>query len=378
MYTFLEYITIIKILPLIFYIFSSNIQIKENIKKTEHATIIFVGDLMCHMPQIESAQVEGIADSFDFFETYKFVKDIISDADLAIGNLETVIAGKEAGYSGYPNFNSPVDYLKGIKNAGFDFLVASNNHSYDKGKKGLLNTIEELKKYKLHYTGIYNSVQDRDSIRIININNIKLAILSYSYGLNGNYLPKEENYLVNLIDTNLIRKDINKAKEQNVDLILTYFHFGEEYQRLPNKFQQLIVNFAIKCGSDIIIGSHPHVIQPIDFFKGNNKLDTGIVAYSLGNFISNQRKRYTDCGVILRLTIEKNDSITKLKNVEYQPTWVFKGYIENKVKYYILPNNENLRSKFLFLSYQDSIKASQALKDTEIIINKFTDKLKRI
>ncbi|HPN38816.1 MAG TPA: CapA family protein [Melioribacteraceae bacterium] len=223
MHIIIKKITILKLLPFIFFISSNKYINNEEIKKTDYATIIFVGDLMCHGPQIESARVKEYPDSFNFFDTYRYVKNFISSANIAIGNLETVIGGKELGYSGFPTFNSPIDYLKGIKNAGFNFLITSNNHSYDKGKKGLLHTIDELNKFKIPYTGTYKSKADRDSIRIVNVNNIKIAILSYTYGLNGYKLPKGEEYLTNLIDTSIINKDISKSKNMGVDIILTYF-----------------------------------------------------------------------------------------------------------------------------------------------------------
>lgn len=378
MHFLLKHITILKLLPLLFLISSGKLKIKEDIKKTEYASVIFVGDLMCHGPQIESARVLTNSDSFDFYETYNYVSKIISSANLAIGNLETVIGGKEIGYSGYPTFNSPIDFVEGIKNAGFDFLITANNHTYDKGKKGLVNTLYELGKLNIPSTGSYKSQVDRDSIRIISVNNIKIAILAYSYGINGYKLPRDEKYLINIIDTNLIKRDINKAKELKSDLILTYFHYGEEYQKLPNSFQKNMTQFAVKHGSDLVIGSHPHVIQPIEYFKGNNNLDTGFVAYSLGNFISNQRERYTDCGIILKFIIVKEDSTLKLSSVEYIPTWVFKGYKDNKLKYYILPNEENMYSKYNFLTTNDILKSKQALFDTESIITKFSTKTKRV
>lgn len=368
-------ILFIKLFSIIFFVNNISL-IEHNEIKPSFLNVVFVGDLMCHMPQIESAKIITAKDSFNFLESFNFIKPFISQADIAIGNLETVIGGKDLTYTGYPNFNSPFEYLSAIKETGFDFLVASNNHSMDRGKIGVLRTIEALKLLNLGYSGIYNSNEDNDSIRIISINNIIIAILSYSYGLNGRVLQSKDKYLVNLIDTSIIAKEISKAKEKNADIILTYFHFGDEYTRLPNKFQNEIVNFAIKCGADIIIGSHPHVLQPIKKFKTNHNLDTGFVAYSLGNFISGQRKRYTDCGIILSFNIVKHNGKLKLNSIEGVPTWVFNGVINNKKNFYILQNTVDIEKKYSFLNNTDIFKAKQALEDTKNIINYYENVVK--
>ncbi len=367
-------ILFLKLFSIIFFL--NNISLKENNEiKTSFINVVFVGDLMCHMPQVEAAKITSAKDSFNFFESFNFVKPFISQADIALGNLETVIGGKELTYTGYPNFNSPFDYLRAIKEAGFDFLVASNNHSMDRGKVGIIKTIDALNSLSLGYTGIFNSDKDRDSIRIVTIKDISIAVLSYSYGLNGRILPEKDKYLVNLIDTTIIKTDILKAKEKNVDIILTYFHFGDEYIRLPNKFQNDVVDFSIKYGADIVIGSHPHVLQPIKKFKGNHNLDTGFVAYSLGNFISGQRKRYTDCGIILGFNIVKHDGKLKLTSIEGIPTWVYNGYIDNKKNFYILKNSNDIDKKYSFLNNNDIFKAKQALEDTKYIMNYYKSEI---
>ncbi len=361
------------ILLMMFNFKGENKSIKKD--KLEIATIVFVGDLMCHAPQYEFAKVPGAIDSFDFSKNYLFVKQFISRADFAIGNLETTLTGKESVYSGYPAFNTPFDYLKEVKNAGFDFLMTSNNHSYDRGKKGVLKTIEKINSLGLNYTGTFNSTADRDSIRIVNVNGINIALLAFSYGVNGNNIPKGEKYLVNIIDTNLIKKDIGEAKKLNPDIILTYFHFGDEYKQDPSSFQKEIVKKTVGYGADIIIGSHPHVLEPIDYFKGNNKLDTGFVIYSLGNFISNQRDRYKDSGLILKFTIAKSKNKVFLGGVEYLPTWVYKGKYDGKDEYIVLPNNNiEANNNYLFLPDSDKIKMKQSFLDTEIIINKYNNK----
>jgi poly-gamma-glutamate synthesis protein (capsule biosynthesis protein) len=337
------------------------------------AAINVVGDLMCHSTQFNYAHEKD--DSFDFNGVFSEVKQYLTDADFTIGNLETVLAGKKKRYSGYPYFNAPDDFLLAIKEAGFDFLVNANNHAMDKGVKGVERTIKKMDELGINHTGAYLSQKDRDSIRVLSINGIHLAILAYSYSTNGVPLPKGKNYIINLINYDLIEEDISKARNKKVDIVLVYFHFGEEYQRIPNNYQKDVINHTINAGADIIIGSHPHVVQPVDYFKSNQaNLDTGFIAYSLGNFISNQRWKYSDAGIIVKIKVTKNilsDSVY-LSGVSYLPTWVFKGKTKKAREYIILPANKSYDdSVYSYLSNSDKGKIKQAFEDTKYIIDKF-------
>jgi poly-gamma-glutamate synthesis protein (capsule biosynthesis protein) len=339
------------------------------------AAINIVGDLMCHSTQFNYAHVKD--DSFDFNGVFSEVKQYLTDADFTIGNLETVLAGGKKRYSGYPYFNAPDDFLFAIKEAGFDFLVNANNHVIDKGAKGIERTIKKMDELGINHTGAYLSQNDRDSIRIININGIYIAILAYTYSTNGISIPEGKEYIINYIDYNLIEKDIARARNERVDIVLVYFHFGEEYQRLPNIYQKEVVNNTINAGADIIIGSHPHVVQPVDYFKTNKaNLDSGFVAYSLGNFISNQRWQYSDAGVIVKINISKNilsDSVY-LSGISYLPTWVFKGNTKKGRKYIILPSSKTYEdSLYSYLSKSDKEKMQQAFEDTKYIFTKFNN-----
>lgn len=340
-------------------------------------TITAVGDLMCHSGEYDYARVSP--DSFNFNPFFRFVKPYLQSSDFTFGNLETVLAGKEKGYSGYPHFNSPSQFLAPLKNIGFDLITTANNHALDKGQTGLLRTIEELKKYNLNYDGTFNSQRDRDSIRIYDIKGIKTAFLAYTYGTNGNPIPNGENYLINIIDTTLIKSDIKTARKIGAEIVLVYFHFGTQYDHNPDNYQNLIVKKTIEYGADIIIGGHPHVIQPVNYFKTiNGKLDTGFVDYSVGNFISNQRWRYSDAGILLTLHITKNfisDSIY-ISRVTYLPTWVYKGPTNQGNEYLILPAQlSSADSSLSFLTESDKFKMEQAFDDTKNILTKYTKKV---
>ncbi len=345
----------------------------ESVDSTLTATICIVGDLMCHSTQFNYAKVD--ADSFDFTGVFKEVKSYLADADLTIGNLETVIAGENKGYSGYPYFNAPDDFVYALKDAGFDLLITANNHALDQGWEGVKRTIDVINENKIHRTGTFTSQKDQDSIRIFQINSIKIAILAYSENTNGVFIPKGKNFIINLIDEEKVKQDIIQAKNKNVDLILVHLHYGSEYNREPSDYQKDVVQKIIEAGADIIIGGHPHVIQPFDFFKTNDsKIDSGFVAYSLGNFISNQRWRYSDAGVILNIQISKNilnDSVF-ISEVNYLPTWVFKGNTEKGREYIILPSqSEYSDSIYTYLTSNDEKLMKEAFEDTKEIVQKY-------
>lgn len=325
---------------------------------------------MCHSPQMDYSRTGK--DSFNFKPAFREVKMFLSSSDITIGNLETTIAGKENRYSGYPLFNSPDEYLDALKDAGFDILLTANNHSIDRGKKGIIRTIEKIHSLGMSSIGTFTSQHDRDSIRVFEINGIKISLLAYTYGLNGNYISKNEKFLVNLIDTNLIKSDITNARGKNADVVLVYFHFGEEYQRKPNAYQKEIVKCAINSGADLIIGSHPHVIQPIENFTSEkNKIGEGIIAYSLGNFFSNQRWRYSDAGVILNISLRKNFSNGQvlLSNVSVLPTWIFKGKLEDKNEFVILQADTLVSQPPKFLNKTNREKLLQSYDDTKKMFN---------
>ena len=248
----------------------------------------------------------------------------------------------------------------------------------DRGETGVRRTIEQLSLNHIGYNGTFLSEKDRDSIRIFNIKGIRTAFLAYTYGTNGNPVPKGKDYLINIIDTIKIRKDIILARKAGAEIVLVHFHFGDEYQRFPNNYQKDVVNRTIKYGADIIIGGHTHVLQPISYFMTNNAgLDSGFVIYSMGNFISNQRWRYSDGGTILTFRLIKNiltDSIY-LGNVEYLPIWVFKGATQGGREYIIVPSEASFsKSLYPFLTGEDRKLAAQSFHDTKDILLRYSDK----
>lgn len=339
-------------------------------------SISVVGDIMCHSVQYNYARVSP--DSFNFQPVFLRIKKYLDQSDFLFGNLETVTAGQKAGYSGYPFFNTPDDFISSLNYAGFDLLSTANNHALDRGEAGVRRTIEQLKLNHIGYNGTFLSEKDRDSIRIFDIKGIRTAFLAYTYGTNGNPVPKGREYLINLIDTLQIRNNINAARREGAEIVVVHFHFGDEYQRYPNSYQKEIVDRTIKYGADIIIGGHSHVLQPIRYFKtANAGIDSGFVIYSMGNFISNQRWRYSDGGTIITFTLTKEpltDSI-RLSKVEYLPIWVFKGNTGRKSEYTIIPSEAAFSdSLYPFLSLDDRKLAAQSFHDTQEILLKYSAK----
>ena len=323
-------------------------------------TFTFVGDLMCHSPQLNYAREDS---TFNFNATFSLVKEYLSEADFTIGNLETVLGGDSVRFRGYPLFNTPDEYLSALQHAGFDMLITANNHALDLGQYGLFNS------------GTFLNEKDRDSIKIFNINGIKFSVLSYTFGTNGIYLSKENDYMINMIDFDTIKEDIYLTRKKSVDLIIMYFHFGDEYSRVPNKFQKQVIDSCIKYGANIIIGSHPHVVQTKEIIKSDN--GNVFVAYSLGNFISNQRWRYSNGGVILKLKAEKNLNTNQISVSydDYIPTYVFKGKTKIKNEFIIVPNTYYFTSPvYQFFNDSTFSEMFESFTDTKSILTKVQGK----
>ncbi len=296
--------------------------------------LLFVGDIMGHSPQIESAWNRD-SGKYIYDSCFFFLRPIIESADVAIGNLELTFAGPP--YTGYPRFSSPDALGTALKNAGFDILCTANNHAADRGYEGLDRTLNVLDSLKFIHTGTFRSQAERDSMYplLFQTKGIRLVLLNYSYSTNG--MPFPSPGIVNLIDTGLIRKDIERAKQLHPDLLIAFMHWGEEYERFPSSAQKQLAWFLFKLGVHAIIGSHPHVVQPIELIT-----DTlaGIyqrpVAWSLGNFISNQRDRYRNGGIMALLEVRK-DSAFHISLPEWIPVYVYRKPPGQGQRYFLLP-----------------------------------------
>jgi len=305
-----------------------------------NVTMSVIGDIMCHDSQYKDAYVKD-GNTYDFSYVFSDIQKYIQTADIAVGNLETTFAGKDVGYSNYPTFNTPEQLAYNLKTLGLDVLSTANNHSLDKSYKGLVSTLDFLDDAGLAHTGTYRTAEEQNQILIQNVKGISMAFLSFTYGTNGIPVPSGKEYCVNLIDEDLILSQIQLAKEQNPDMICVFMHWGVEYQTKQNKNQEQLADFLFKNGVDVILGGHPHVLQPyekreITLEDGTTK--DGFVIYSLGNFVSGQTKTNTKDSAILTLSITKNGETGKISidEVTYVPTYMFRGPAGKLQRYKLL------------------------------------------
>lgn len=275
------------------------------------ASLYFAGDAMQHIAQIESAlQTDG---TYSYKECFTYVKEQVSEANLAICNLEVTLGGEP--YRGYPQFSAPDEFASALKDAGFDILLTANNHCLDRRNKGLIRTLDVLDSLGIAHVGTYRDSAERDSLYpyLTTVNNITFAILNYTYGTNG--IPANPPCIVNLIDTAQILIDINKARAKKADVIIACMHWGDEYVLKQNKTQEQLTDWLIENGVDHIIGNHPHVIQPTELRKDKYNGGHHFIAYSLGNYISNMSARNTDIGMSATLRFSKLSFTTFLTDI---------------------------------------------------------------
>lgn len=329
-----------------------------NSKNNMNIKLSAVGDIMVHDDQLK-AQFDSKNKTYNFDNNFKYIKPYISNSNLAIANLETTLAGSDAGYSSFPRFNSPDELADSIKNSGFDIVSTINNHAYDRGSDSVYRTLDVLRSKNLKIVGTKKN-SDSDNFLIQDVDGVKLGITSYSYGqvssnnkaLNG--LPIKSSDLNNMnifsyhdVDSafNEITTTLDNMNKNKTDLQVVVLHWGNEYERNPNEFQIELANKLCDYGVDIIIGSHPHVVQPIEMIKSTKNNNETLVIYSMGNFLSNQRneilnKNYTEDGVMVNIDINKNlkTDKTTISGVEYIPTWVNKyTNKDGKLTYEIIP-----------------------------------------
>jgi len=358
-----------KFLAFIIFILSgyNNLLAQED---TSIITIAFVGDIMGHDGQIKAAYNNELQ-TYNYDSVFSFVSSYIKKADLAVANLEVTLGGPP--YKGYPQFSSPDELAVALKNTGFDILCTANNHCLDRGGKGLIRTIKVLDSLSLIHTGTFLSQTYRDSVYplIINVKNFTLAFLNYTYGTNG--IVVKPPLIVNYIDTSIIAKDIDKAKQFNPDFIICILHWGNEYQNSFNDEQKLLAEFLFKKGIKIIIGSHPHVLQPVlVYYNDNNdkKVIEKLVVYSLGNFVSNQRMRYRDGGIIFNLKLMKTSDKSFISDCSYIPVWVYAGIINNDYEFRVIPYKiYKEKPDIVPLNQDDKQKIEQFYRDTKEILN---------
>lgn len=375
----------------------NNLRVSENLEYNE-ANIVAVGDIIVHEEQLK-AQFNESTGEYNFDNNFKYVKSYIKSADMALANLETTLAGEKQKYTGYPLFNSPSSIVDALKDCGFDILSTVNNHTIDRGSAGVFSTVAEIEKRKLKVVGTRENLDKKPYI-IEEVKGIKIGVISYSYEtprkgknktLNAIEIPSDVTKLLNTFSYEYIEEDLNKIKLQidemkskGAEAIVFFIHWGNEYERQPNVHQTSIASRLCDYGVDVIVGSHPHVIQPIEFITSKKTGKKSLVVYSMGNFISNQQyertnNRYTEDGIIVNIQLKKNKTSKDITigAVSYIPTWVHRYSADSRLVYEVVPLIDALASKEEYNLNEDmavwraenSEKSTRALmgKDNEII-----------
>ncbi len=324
-------------------------KIEEVIPEDTVINIVGIGDALCHSQNFKDAY-NSETGTYDFSPMFKNITKYIESATVAVGNLETTLAGEERGYSGYPTFNSPAELAYDMKEMGIDILTTANNHCIDKGYSGLVSTLDKLDEYGIAHTGTSRSVEEQNTILFKDLEGIKTAFLCYTYGTNGIPIPSGREYSVNLIDKDFMKQQLDKAKEEGAELIVVSMHWGSEYRIKPTEEQEELAEFLIKNGADIILGNHSHVPEPMEMKEvtlDDGTKREGFVIYSMGNFFSAQTQEYTRDTLIVNVEVRKNGQTGEITidKATYTPVYVYDNGSNAKDRYELL-DIENIISEY--------------------------------
>lgn len=285
------------------------------------ASLSAVGDILIHSNVYESAKT---SDGYNFDPMFEKVKPYLEQSDITIANSESIIGGSQIGLTSYPSFNSPFEVGDALKDVGVDVVIMANNHTLDRGIPAIENAINYWDEIGMKQTGSYLSAEERDQLTLVTANNITFSFLSYTYGTNNIPTPTGKEYLVNRIDKKQIKADLLNAKKHS-EVVVLNLHFGDEYQPIPNNFQVDLATFAAENGADIILGHHPHVLQPPNWIETTDGRQVFVV-YSLGNFLSGQKEISRQIGTVFTIEVEKkvspNSTEIVIRNPSFTNTFV--------------------------------------------------------
>ena len=292
------------------------------LRPREELTLVFSGDVMQHLPQVMAALRED--GTYDYSDCFRYIRPFWEEADWAIVNLETTLA-ERGPYSGYPRFASPKALAEALHEAGVDVAALATNHCCDRGRVGIRTTVRTLDSLGVRYAGVYvDSLQARN-VLMLTKNGFRVALLNATYGTNG--LPVPQGTVVHAIDTVRMAEEVRRARRDSAAThVVLFVHWGEEYQRQPNRDQRQLAEWCERQGIDAVIGSHPHVAQPVDTARR--------VVWSLGNLVSNQRNRFQDGGLSVRLRVGRG----RRPEIEVLPYWVWCPTEEGRRRYYVVPS----------------------------------------
>ncbi len=326
--------------------------------KPAQIKLIMIGDMLLHDVVQYTGEMPDGTYNYDHFFTH--IKQDIKNADVAVVNQEVIIGGAEFGISGYPDFNCREEVGDALVKAGFDIILHATNHSMDRGQKGIDNCMNfwDSRYPEIKYLGLNRTQEDYENIYVYEKNGFKIAMLNYTYGLNGIALPSDRPYLVNLLNEEKIKRDLQKA-EEIADFTIVYPHWGTEYVYEPDESQRRWAQLFADYGADLVLGAHPHVIEPVEWITGASGNQT-LVYYSLGNFISAQQAAPRMLGAMAEITLEKdNDGKVFIKDYGVTPLVTHRVFGCGEITTYKLKDyNDELASRSTILTLDDTFSMS--------------------
>ncbi len=306
---------------------------KAPVRPEKRISVSAVGDMLIHDRVYNDAKT---ADGFNFMPMLEDVKPYLIDTTITMANQETMIGGEEIGLSSYPSFNTPQEFGDALKNLGVDVVTLANNHTLDRGEEAVISALNHWDSLGMMYTGAYRDKKDKNTTRVFSTDEgIDVSFLSYTYGTNGIPVPEGKGHLVNLIDKQQIKDDVSQA-EQESDATILSLHFGDEYEPLPNKEQKELMEFAADLGVDVVIGHHPHVLQPVEWVSGQDGHKM-LAVYSLGNFFSGQNALEKRIGGVMKFDFVKENGQLNVEDPRFLLTYVTS---EGSHSYEVLPMNQ--------------------------------------
>ena len=368
---------------------------KTPITVVSTATISSQGDLLMHKPVIETCKDTN--GNYDFSSIFRYLSDYVSGYDYAIANFETTLGGPNYPYQGNPSFNTPDAFADDLVESGYDMMLTANNHCADTTASGVVRTVEQLRNRNLATVGTQKDASEQDFV-VIEVNGIKLGITCYTYAtdetndgrpsLNRNSFLAKAGLVNYFMDNKLdrfygeVESQLNAMKQQGVDATIFYIHWGEEYQTEENELQNKMAQKLCDLGVDVIVGGHPHVVQPMELLQSTrNPSHRTICIYSLGNVVSNQREGidpsfeggFTEDGAIFNVTFEKySDGTVGLATVDVLPTWVNMHTTNGVKEYNVLPLDKSRESEWkdMFNISDSTVKKANASYDRTMEILK--------
>ncbi len=356
---------------------------------TRTATLTAIGDVMMHQWQITRGY-DAATDTFDYADSFQYVESYLSEADFTFGNLETTFAGRYKGsssdilgYSCYPMFNAPEVLGNNLQDVGVDMVATANNHSLDSGLQGLYSTLDYLDSIEMRHLGTARSEEEQREPCVVEVNGITFGFVCYTYGTNGISVPSSAPYCINTLDNYEADKlqamcdNVRALDESGVDVVMPIIHFGTEYREMPDSWQEKCVDLLFEAGADVIVGGHPHVVEPMEIREIRNDdgtTRTGYVIYSLGNFISSQRYEngvMKDIGLIMDMDFEKQNGETRLTGWRFAPTYVY--WTDDVIGVVPVVEAYENRDAYSFLSEKDWARIEDSYHKTIQTLTKITD-----